>query len=368
MKQKKNVLGMQEYICILFFMVGVKATEDTPSVLYKGVQNAEWMVPLLSGVIFALPLFLLIKTVSLYKEKDIFTVIQQLCGKFFGFIICLVILFITLAAISLDSRSYTNIIGGFYFPTTPILVIYGILMMVCAYGAKKGLQHIGSVARIVFFYASGSFGLALLLSLKYSSIQSIFPIMGPGITEIVKVSTFRTTFYADFFLLTLVIPFIKTIKEYKKGTWMAYGLVILQLGWALLFFVCLFDTSLGEQGYPFHSMIRFISLGNFLQNIEMFFFPIWIMAAFVRFAASLYIVAFLFGNIFKIKDFEYLIPSFAVIFLLLGYIPETPYEVAFLKSKIQMVAGPAFMGISILLWLVALLKGEFKDGKHKNSV
>ena len=46
------------------------------------------------------------------------------------------------------------------------------------------------------------------------------------------------------------------------------------------------------------------------------------MAAFIRFAAFLYICALMFGHLFKIKDFEYLIPSLATIYLLIGIIPE----------------------------------------------
>ena len=82
-----------------------------------------------------------------------------------AFIICLLIFFINSSAISFDTRTYANIIGTFYFTTTPQLVIYALLMFVCAYGAKKGLQHIGSVAWIVLFYALISIYLALTVKL-----------------------------------------------------------------------------------------------------------------------------------------------------------------------------------------------------------
>ena len=37
------------------------------------------------------------------------------------------------------------------------------------------------------------------------------------------------------------------------------------------------------------------------------------------------------------------------------------------KGRIQTIAGPTFATISILLWLTALLKGEFKHAKNKNQ-
>ena len=60
------------------------------------------------------------------------------------------------------------------------------------------------------------------------------------------------------------------------------------------------------------------------------------MAAFIRFAAFLYINALMFGHIFKIKDFEFLIPSLATIYLLLGSFRKHHIEVTlYLKSKIK---------------------------------
>ena len=121
---------------------------------------------------------------------------------------------------------------------------------------------------------------------------------------------------------------MNSIKEYKKGTWIAFIFVMLHLTISIMIFICLFDTSLDEVAYPFHTAIRYISIGTFLPNIETLFFPIWLMGAFIRFAAFLYINAMMFGHLFKIKDFEFLIPSLATIYLLIGMIPETPIDVA----------------------------------------
>ena len=213
----------------VLLMVGSKAYEDTPAILYSHVQNAAWMIPILSGGIFFIPLFLLLKTLSVFKDQSLFVVIQQLLGKYIGFVVCLLIFVINSFAISADSRKYTNIIRSFYFTTTPNLMIYAILIFVCAYGAKKGIQHIGSVSYLVIFYVLFSFYLALLLSTQDSNIEAIFPIWGPGKLEILKESTLRLTLFADFFILTTIIPYITSYKDFRKGTWIAFVCVIIQL-------------------------------------------------------------------------------------------------------------------------------------------
>lgn len=369
MKKQQGKLGIREYVSIVILMIGAKGTESTPSMLYNQVQNAAWMVPIVSGVIIFIPFYLLIKTLAVFKEKNLFAVIQQLLGKYIGFIVCLLIFVINSSAIAADSREYSNIIGSFYFTTTPLLVIYAILLFVCAYGAKKGIQHIGSVSYLVVFYVAFSFYLALFLSIQDSNIEAIFPIWGPGKLQILKESTLRLTIFADLFILAILIPYITSYKDYRKGTWIAFVGIIIQLSIATLLFICLFDTTLKGMAYPFHTTIRYISFGTFLTNVETLFFPIWLLSAFIRFSAFLYINAMMFGHLFKIKDFEFLIPSLSAIYLLIGMIPETPIDVSLgMKAILQYTAGSTYAAICIILWLVALCKGEFKHEKNKNSM
>ena len=162
MKLQPGKLGIREYTSIGILMMASKAADSTPSTLYSHVQNAAWMVPILTGAMMFVPLFLLLKTLSVFKDKNLFAVIQQLLGKYIGFVVCLLIFLISSAAISADTREYTNIIRTFYFTTTPHLVIYALLLFVCAYGAKKGIQHIGSISYLVLFYVLLSFYLALI--------------------------------------------------------------------------------------------------------------------------------------------------------------------------------------------------------------
>ncbi|MEY2191993.1 GerAB/ArcD/ProY family transporter [Neobacillus sp. BF23-41] len=369
MKKQLGKLGVREYVSIAILMVGAKAMEDTPTHLYSKVQNASWMIPILSAGLFFIPLFLLLKTLTLFQDKDLFSVIQKLLGKYLGFIVCLLIFLISSYAISFDTRTYTNIIRTFYFTTTPNLIIYALLMVICTYGAKKGIQHIGSVAYLVVYLTVVSLWFALMLSTQESTIRAIFPIWGPGKLEILKQSSQKLTLFADFFLFTMFIPFLTSIKEFKKGTWFAFVYVSIQLSGAILIFICMFDASLGGIGYPFHTAIRFISIGNFLPNVEIIFFVTWLVSAFIRFTAFLYLNTLMFGHLFKIKDFEYLIPSLATIYLLIGSIPEAPVNVSLeFKAVTLNIAGPTFAAISLILWLAALLKGEFKHEKNRNSM
>ena len=73
MKQQPGKLGIREYISIGILMVGSKATEATPAIMYSNVQNAAWMVPILIRSYFFYSTLSIIKNVDLCsREKSIF--------------------------------------------------------------------------------------------------------------------------------------------------------------------------------------------------------------------------------------------------------------------------------------------------------
>ena len=69
-------------MAMIFLVVGAKASEDTPITIYNQVQNAAWMVPILSGILIIIPIFLLLKVMPLFKDKNLFEVIQRSLANF----------------------------------------------------------------------------------------------------------------------------------------------------------------------------------------------------------------------------------------------------------------------------------------------
>jgi spore germination protein KB len=370
MKDVKGKVGMRELIALILLMIGTKLSDDTPSLLFDKVKNAAWMVPILSGAIMAIPTYLLLKTMSLYKNKNLIDVMKDLFGKYITFFLCFMLFIVAVYEVTTDTRNYVNIISTMYFTNTPPLIIYTILMVICAYGAKRGIQHISSVAWMMIYYIKAMLLLVFILAMQDSTLAAVFPFWGTGKLAVLKESSLNLTLFADILFLALLLPYMSSQKEFKKGTWIAYVITGVEISVALLLYELMFDyESVSTISYPFHEVIRYISLGRFFTNIETLFFPIWLVAMFIRFAAYLYICAIIFGQLFKIKDFEYIIPSLAAVFLLIGMYPQSPAFTTFvLRENLHTYSSPLMVILPIFIWLVALIKGEFRHGQKKNSM
>ncbi|SHG24957.1 GerAB/ArcD/ProY family transporter [Ornithinibacillus halophilus] len=366
MQQSQEKIGIREYIAIITIMIATKVTDDTPILFFDTLDTAGWIAPFFNALIVVIPLIFLMKVVTRYN-KGLIEIIDGLFGKYLGFLLLFIIWFISISALIIDTAIYTDIIGTMYFIRTPTIIIYGLIMAVCAYGAKRGFAQIGSAAWVVYPYLQVSLLFVFILTLSDSNLSFIHPIFGPGPIEIVKESTFTLSIYADFLYLFLIVPFIKDIHVFKKGTWAGFIIVIINVGIAFLLFLLLFDyQSLKMVNYPFHEVIRYIDTG-FLTNMESFFLPFWAIASFIRFTVYIWINALLFGHLFKIKQFEYVIPSIATLIVFIGILPESPtYAIFELRKTLFQFTTPIFFFLPILIWIVAKLKGDFSNDDNNN--
>ena len=368
MNHFEGKIGVREYVSILIILIGLRLADDTPVLITTDAKNAGWMIPLISGVISILPVFLLIQVFSVHREKNIFQVLIHLFGKWAGTAVCFILFILGLIGFTSETSVYTDIIGTMYFSRTPSILIYIILMVVSVYGARKGLQHIGSVSWLVIFYVKIALFISLILSFTKGNHLYIFPILGEGLGEIIKEGASKISVYIDFLLFTgFMVPLLQNFNRFKKGTTIALIIVSFELTVAVLSYIMLFDyITVSKLNFPFHETIRYISLG-FISNMETFFFPFWLIATFLKFSAYLHIVTLMFAQILKIKRSEKCIPLIAAVVLFLGMLPETPtFTIFSLRDLLFDFTSSLFFLLPCVMWIFAKIKGDFKNETEIN--
>lgn len=91
MEDSKGKIGIKEFIAIIILSIGTKLTDDTTVILYKKMENAAWMSPIVICAISIIPIYLLIKVLNIYESKNLADVIRHLLGRFFGFLLILIL-------------------------------------------------------------------------------------------------------------------------------------------------------------------------------------------------------------------------------------------------------------------------------------
>lgn len=354
-------IGGREFFAIIILTIGTKLADETPAILFEEMANAAWITMLFIGLFSIIPIYFVAKLITFYRDKNLIDITLHLFGKYIGFFVLFILWGIVVQTTTISSAVYTDIIGTMYFTKTPTIIIYAILIAVAAYGAKKGLEHIGSTAWFTLLWIKISLFVVLIIAFVQGQTNFLFPIWGPGQWEVVKESMTNTSILGDFLLLALIATSIKSTTVFRKTIWTGFIFVTVEITLALIGYVLLFDyVGIKMMNYPFHETIRYIELG-FLTNVESLFFPFWLLASFIRFSFYLYICALLFGALFKVQQFEYIIPTLATLIVFLGMLPETPvFNLTEYREKLLYLITPIFFLLPCLLWGTAKLKGEFK--------
>ncbi|MDN4495554.1 GerAB/ArcD/ProY family transporter [Ureibacillus aquaedulcis] len=361
MYKTEGKIGTKELFSIIILVVGTKLTDNTPLIFFDDLGNAAWMAIILIFLISLLPIYFLTKVMTLYPEMNLVEVTNHLFGKYIGTLLLFGLWLLITNSIISTSAVYTDIIGTMYFTKTPIVIIYLLLIAVAVYIAKKGLENIGSASWVTIISIKISLAIVLLLAYFKGETAFLFPLFGEGELRIMKESALNSSIFAEFLLIALIATNVKNKSSYKKAVWLGLLVVTVEIAVALIAYVMLFDyNGVKLLNYPFHETIRLIELG-FITNVESMFFPFWLIATFLRFSFLLYINALLFGGIFKIKNFEYIIPTLGTIIVFLGLIPETPVFNFTSNQEIFLnITTPIFLLMPFLLWVSAKVKGDYK--------
>ncbi|WLV25609.1 GerAB/ArcD/ProY family transporter [Aciduricibacillus chroicocephali] len=361
-----NVIGLREFVSMGAIIVGLKLTDDTPVVYYKSLANSAWMAPLISGVIVGVLIYLTMNTLDRYEGQNLIDVIYIGFGKIIGWIVVMYLFISLYLSLIIDSAIYSDLISTMYFINTPVVAIYGLIVILCSIGAMMGIGAISSLAWSIIVYLKFFLFIALVLAFGHGQTSFIYPLFGYGEWDVIKESISSISLLDEFFYFCIFATLLPTKKDFRKGMWIMLIMVTIEITLSMIAFITVFDYKSAQLlNYPWHEVIRYISLG-FIKNVESLFFPFWLIGLIIRFSFYFYVTAYLLGRLFKINKFQLIVPILAVLTVFIGMIPEQPsFALPELrKSFINLLSLPT-ISITILLWGVVKFKKR-RETKRDN--
>src|SRR5690625_8041626 len=85
MDQVKGIIGLREYIAVVAIVIGMKISDDTPSILFKDMKNSAWISPIIMGILLFIPIYILLRVITLYHKQMnyFFDIITYFLLKYF---------------------------------------------------------------------------------------------------------------------------------------------------------------------------------------------------------------------------------------------------------------------------------------------
>lgn len=301
-----KISNIQLYMLIFMFIIGNSILLYVQPVI-QAVQQDAW-ISCLIAVLPALITTVIAAKAGLYNpELTFLDNCRRLLGKWVGTLVVLVYLIHWYIAVGSIIRYASDFIIVLLLNNTPNLVFFVSLSLLAVYAViAGGIESLGRLSEVFGLICLVSLVAIFLMLLPSIQWQNLLPVyVDHSWQAIVRASIYPLAFKAEAAWVVAVIPFVaKPNKAVKAAVW---GIATVSLiGTVTLIFVImvLSPEVASHQLYPTFDMISFISIMNFIQNIEIVLMVAWLLSVFIRMCLYMFLAAHTTAQLFGVNKWR----------------------------------------------------------------
>lgn len=314
--EKNNKLSPFEFSCMIFFPILAMFSGIGIHNIIKVSKVDAYISVIISYLIGIVVLGLFLYIFNYRKDLSLDLKIKYLFGKYFGFVINYLIIFLVMVIGVVLLYNISNFAISQFLSDTPMVVFMILFGIVLIYNVKLGIKNISRVS-IVFF------AIVCLLTIISTTgamvdfeLSNLKPVLENGVGGSVKGGFIMTmtNVIPIFTLLSIPRNNIDSKKKINKNVFIFYTI-------AYIFAFVAIVLTLGSLGiylcelyqYPEYTVLKKISLFNFIDRIENFIYIKWIFNSVICLSLIIYYVS---SSVHKKS--KSLLPTILMIILVLG--------------------------------------------------
>ncbi|MDR6552174.1 endospore germination permease [Paenibacillus qinlingensis] len=284
-----------------------------------------------------------------------------LLGKWLGWVITALYILVWLVILTVILQQFSLFITGTIMPKTPLYVVEVPMLLVVLYPTLHGVGVIARICEItgpiILLCVVGP----MLLGINQMNGDRLFPILlDNNVMSIMKGALPTSAFLADCILLMVLIAFVSkrkhTVRYAVSGVMLSGVLTTLSIIVSILMFG---PNVAAAYPYPMLMIVRSISIGGIIENLDAIVVSIWIISIFTKLGLYLFVASYGASQLLGLQNWKIVTWITALVVMLLSFIPVNYEEISIIfPQKIAApIIFPIFMVIGpLVLLMLALMK------------
>ncbi|WP_241747010.1 GerAB/ArcD/ProY family transporter [Lysinibacillus sphaericus] len=369
MMEKEIISSRQFMIITLLFSIGTAILIIPASVTSEAKQDA-WIAAII-GVVISLPIVKLF--VALGNKTPTLTFVEaneKILGRFFGKFTAIGFILISL----LSAGELLYFIGIFMkteiMPETPTMAFAFMFSIIIIYAAFLGIEVFARSAETLFAIFLLILFFFVLFIAPSIQIENIQPIMEtPKKSLFFSIIRFISLFSFPLVILLMIFPSAVNVqKSAQKGFYIGAilgGIVLITI--ITLSILVLGPANTASRTFPSYALAQRISIGNFLQRIEVIMAAMWIITIYIRTFMYFYAAVIGIAQLCKIKNHRPLIFPLGMIILGLSQVvhPNIIHSDIYNRDTWPIFAFILMILLPLLLLIVAKIRKI--NGNQENN-
>jgi len=370
---EKEIISSRQFTIITFLLSIGTAILIVPSSIASSSKQDAWIAASIGVVLSLLVVKLFLTLGNQTPTLNFIEANEKILGRFFGKITVIGFLSLTLFA----GGELLYFIGAFMktevMPETPTMAFALLFIIIIMYATYLGIENFARSAEILFpmfVLIFIFFVVSITPQIKFENIQ---PIMEASKTSILySIIRFISVFSFSLVMLLMIYPASVNVQQSsKKGFYIGMllgGFVLVTL--ITLSILVLGPANTASRTFPSYALAQRISIGNFLQRIEIIMAFMWIVSIFIRTFMYFYTTVVGIAQIMKLKDHRPLILPMGIIMVGLSQIvhPDIVHSNIYNDEIWPIYAFVCTILLPILLLIVAVIRNRKSQGNEAKTV
>lgn len=335
-----------------------------PSYVALYAEQDAWISVIIAAIVAPLIFTIYYKLAMIFKDRILFTYIDDIVGKFLGKVISALYLLFFFHAIALIMKELAEIMINAFMPRTPTIVLYIAMMIPIVYTVSKGFLAITKLNELLFPFGMLLLGFVIILSIPKIDMSNFLPVLEKGIKPSLMGAIPILAFMLESVIILFFFPHISEKEKALKGGISALLILSFSLSLGVLATGIFGAKTTSNFQFAALEMVRNVRISAYLERFDSLVMALWVMGIYLKITIFLYLLSKGFAETIKSKDYRFILLPLAA--LLIPFSKNVSESLDGLYTFIQRYFGiEAFwfeVFFPVMLYIIAKIRKLDKRG------
>lgn len=359
--KEKGIISSNQYVWMLYSVItSFTALEITGMLIHNSGRDAwlsvvgAWFLDVLLAIVYA---YMGLRFPGQNLVQYSMTILGKYAGRIVGIMFPLFFLMVT----SLIMQFLTTVITKLFLPKTPKEVLLAISYILIAYGVRRGIETIARTCEVLGpIYLLSSVTIFAMLIPKVQ-LHRLKPMFTQGVYPLLTGIPFILSFIGICIIMGMYIPICNRPKNGFLGKFISVSIGASMIAILVIFCIGAFGAEqAGNMVNPNFQLVRLVSIGNFLERMEVILLIVAIAAGIMTSVNLIWAFSLGISQIAGLSTYKPLVyPAVLIAFVLNLTNFDNAIEVFnFAFYSFLFIALFVEVGLEMLLFIAALILGK----------
>ncbi|MBB6444411.1 GerAB/ArcD/ProY family transporter [Bacillus benzoevorans] len=327
----------------------------------KEANQDVWISYFIADILGTLIVYGATKTALLYPKHTLVQYSQIILGRLLGTVVILNYLVQWYSVLGNILRQFADLTITLLLPKTPSWTLFLSMLLLLIYlNFIGGIEGIGRCAEVFGPIIIFSVIMLIILSVKDFQILNLLPVFtDTGVHSIWKGTLTPLSFYGESVIMLMLVSFMDKPENALKSA--CLGMIFAAIIVSIIAFCVLLVFGQEISGIlrqPTFDIASYISVLDFIQNLEIIAILVWILSVFIKLSVYFFLACYGTAQLFKLKDWRRMIWIAAILFFVLAqFYPSNAYTFSFMNTYwIYYMLPINAVGIPLFLRMIAAIR------------